>query len=343
MKITFLLIIISSTIGFSQDFHFSQISENPMLINPATTGVFKGWERIGFIHRNQWIGANTQFMTSSLLAEANFMKNRVSDNAHFGVGVNLYNDVGGDSKFGIQNASVSLSGILPINSDGHLLSAGIQTGFTSRKSDLSRVYFENQWNGNTFDPLIGSGEPTALQNFRHFDAAAGLMYQYDAGSSSFSRRNNEKLFRFGIAVYHVNKPSLEYTTSALMNHLYRKFVFHTSYTSDIESSFWSYDLNIIQFIQGPHRETLLGASLKNRFQSGTKITGFYQDAYFGFGLYTRLFDAIIPKVFVDFSSFKLAMSYDVTISQLRKAHKGGSIEISLIYSNLDHALFKKGR
>lgn len=337
----FLFFLISKSILFAQDFHFSQTSEIPLLINPASTGVFKGWERFTLNHRNQWLGANTQFMTSSFVADANFLKNRHSDNAHLGVGVYLYNDVGGDSKFGLQNASVSLSGILPLNSNGHLLSAGIQTGFTSRKSDLSRVNFENQWNGTAFDPTISSGEPGMLQNFRHFDAAAGLMYQYDASNTGFTRRD-EKIFRFGVAAYHLNKPKLEYT-SALQANLYRKFVIHTSYTSDIPNSYWSFDLSAVQFIQGPHLETIFGGTLKNRFQNGTKITGYYQDAFFGFGLYTRLLDAVIPRVFIDFKSIKFGISYDVTISQLRKAHRGGSLEFSLSFSNLDHALFKKGR
>ncbi|MES2589942.1 MAG: PorP/SprF family type IX secretion system membrane protein [Bacteroidota bacterium] len=338
--IKYLLFILMgiSVSTFAQDFHFSQISETPLLINPASTGIFNGSARFQINHRNQWLGANTQFMTSSLAADINLLKEDHVKNAHLGIGMFLYNDIGGDSQFGLQSGSVSISGILPINSSGHQLSAGIQSGFVSRKSDLTRVNFENQWNGTTFDPLISSGEPGTLTNFRHFDASAGIMYQYDGGSTNF-RRTEEKIFRLGASIYHANNTRLEYIP-IVTSKLYRKFVFHTSYTSDFANSDWAYDLSLVQFFQGPHHETIFGATFKNRLQSGTKITGFYQDAYFGFGLYTRWKDAIIPRVFIDFRNVKFGVSYDVTISQLRKV-QSGSIEFSLSYANLNRALFKR--
>lgn len=324
----------------AQDFHFSQISETPMLINPAATGFFSGWERFQINHRNQWLGANTQFMTSSFAADANFLKNRQQDNAHFGVGVFAFNDVGGDSKFGVQSAAVSLSGILPIYGNTHTLSAGIQSGFMSRKADLTQLDFETQWNGSSFDHTIGSGEPGVINSFRHFDASAGLMYQYNASQNGFTRKD-EKLLKIGVSLYHANKPRLQYT-NYLGSNLYRKFVFNASFTNDIPHSYWSYDLSLVQFIQGPHFETILGGTIKNRMQNGTKITGYYQDAYFGFGLYARVVDAIIPRVYYEFNGLRIGMSYDVTISQLRRAHKGGSIEFSLIYSSSNTAVFKRG-
>ena len=53
---------------FSQDFHFTQYNRVGILVNPAITGVFGGWERFCVSHRNQWLGANTQFTTSSASA-----------------------------------------------------------------------------------------------------------------------------------------------------------------------------------------------------------------------------------------------------------------------------------
>ena len=84
--------------------------------------------------------------------------------------------------------------------------------------------------------------------------------------------------------------------------------------------------------------------LRRRFQNGTKVTGYSQDAYFGFGTYYRFKDAISPSITVDFKGFKFGVSYDVTVSSMRKAYTGGSLEFSLSYTNLSHALFKtRGR
>ncbi|MGV3629578.1 MAG: PorP/SprF family type IX secretion system membrane protein [Bacteroidota bacterium] len=340
-KAGFLMLVLLVVKGaFSQDFHFSQISETPLLINPAATGLFNGWERFQVNHRNQWLGANTQFMTSSFAADANFFKKRTQDNAHFGAGIFFCNDIGGDSKFGVQSASVSLSGIIPVSGKEHTISAGIQSGFMSRKADLSHLNYESQWNGTGFDQTIPSGEPGVINTFRHFDASAGVIYQYNGSQSRFTR-NDEQLFKIGVSVYHANKPRLEYTNYQLSN-LYRKFVFHASFTNDIPGSYWAYDLSLVQFIQGPHLETILGGTLKHRMQNGTKITGYYEDSFFGFGMYTRVMDAIIPRVFYQFNGLRLGVSYDVTISRLRQVHKGGSLEFSLVYANLNTAVFKRG-
>lgn len=83
--------------------------------------------------------------------------------------------------------------------------------------------------------------------------------------------------------------------------------------------------------------------MRYRFNDGTKITGNFQDAYFGFGMYYRHKDAIAPTIQIDWKGFRFGASYDVTISSLRKAYKGGSLEFTLAYTNFSHALFKARR
>lgn len=320
----------------AQDLHFSQTAQTPLLINPAAAGVYDGWERVIINHRNQWLGAGTQFMTTSVAADANFGKSRMNDKAHVGLGLMFYNDIGGDSRFGNQTGSLTLSGILPMGG-GHILSAGIQGGFGSRKADLSSVTFSSQWTGTAFDQSILSGESN-MGSFRYIDASAGIYYVFDGGQSSFKRNDDFKL-QLGVAGFHLNKPELKYTTVS-GDRLHRKFVFHAAVISDIAMSNWSIDASALQFIQGPHLETILGMMMRYRFQDGTKITGNFQDAYFGFGAYYRLKDAVIPSVMVEWRGFRFGVSYDVTVSTMRKAYSGGSLEFSLSYTNLSHALFK---
>ena len=80
--------------------------------------------------------------------------------------------------------------------------------------------------------------------------------------------------------------------------------------------------------------------LRYRFEDGTKITGNSQDAFLGFGMYHRFRDAIIPSVMVSWRGLQFGVSYDVTVSMLRQAYRGGSLEFSLSFTNLDHSLFK---
>lgn len=333
------ILIMGGTHAWAQDIHFSQTAETPLLINPGATGVYNGWERIQINHRNQWLGANTQFMTTSLACDVNFFKSERNDKAHLGVGMFFYNDIGGDSRFGTQSGSVSLSGIIPLAGGGHSLSAGLQGGFGMRSGDLNRVVFESQINGNAFDPTLPSGESATLNNYKYLDVSTGLFYQYDSEQSSFARNNNVK-FQAGGALYHVNKPTFQFN-GVSGDRLYRKVVLHASYSQDIASTDWAFDVSAVQFIQGPHYETILGGMGRYRLSDGSKYTGFNRDAYFGMGLYMRVKDAIIPRILIDWKGFKMGISYDITISQLARAHKGGSLEFSLAYTNMKYALFKR--
>jgi type IX secretion system PorP/SprF family membrane protein len=279
-------------------------------------------------------------MTTNVSADVNFGKSRLNDKAYLGLGVMFYNDIGGDSKFGMQKGALTLSGVLPAG-NGHFLSAGIQGGFASRSADLSRLNFANQFTGSGFDQTIVSGETNGTTNFTYMDAAAGVFYTYDGGMNTFQRNNDFKL-QIGFSGYNLNKPQLKYTTVD-GDRLLRKWVGHANVVADLAGTSWAIDGSVVQFIQGPHLETILGMMLRYRFSDGTKITGHYQDAYFGFGTYYRFKDAICPSVVVDWRGFKFGISYDVTVSALRKAYSGGSLEFSLSYTNLSHALFKGRR
>lgn len=337
----FFLVIFSSSGLIAQDLHFAQSSQTPLFINPGAAGVYDGWERVIINHRNQWLGANTRFMTTAIAADINIGKTRQNDKPYLGLGMMFFNDKGGDSNFGNQNGSLTLSGVLPMGGSGHSLSLGIQGGMGQRKADLSNVSFMSQWNGSEFN-LNLAGEANPLVSFNYLDASAGLFYIFDGGRNSFQRDNKFK-FKFGIAGFHLNAPKLKYA-SGEAERLHRKYVAHVGIVKEIPGSEMGIDINAVQFLQGGHYETLLGVILRYRFENGTKITGNSQESFFGFGTYYRHKDAIIPSIIVHMRGFQLGMSYDVTISELRKAYGGGSLEFSLSYTNFNHALFKtRGR
>lgn len=326
-------------VGFSQDIHFSQSAQTPLFINPAAAGVFDGWERVIINHRNQWLGAGTQFMTTALAADVNLFKPKVGNKAYLGVGFMFFNDVGGDSKFGNQSAQISLSGILPAG-NGSNISVGIQGGYGSKKVNLSNVYFMSQWDMSkeAFNPMYNSGEYNGLTSYRYLDVSSGVMYQYDGSQNNFSRKSNFK-FQLGAAAFHLNNPELAFA-NGLGDRLHRKFVGHMSFSKDLSGRPLAIDGSAVFVTQGGHQEIILGGMVKYRFENGTKITGLSQDSYFGFGVYHRWKDAITPAITIDWRSFHFGVSYDVTISKLARAYKGGSLEFSLAYVNKSHSIFK---
>lgn len=339
-RLGILLLLILCGNANAQDMHFAQSSQTPVFINPAAAGVFNGWERVLINHRNQWLGASTQFMTTAISVDANFGKAVLNDKAHFGAALQFYNDIGGDSKFGNQTGTLTVSGIIPMGGSGHILSVGVQGGLGSRKADLSNVTFMSQWDAgtSTFNPELYSGEQNTLTSFTYIDASAGIYYIYDGGKRTFARDNNFNL-KVGFAAYHVNKPELKYISGST-DKLYSKYVGHIGVSTDIVGSQLALESNVVQFIQGGHYETLFGLMLKYRFQNTTKITGNSQDAFFGIGANMRWGDAIIPMIQIDWKGFHFGVSYDVTVSELRRAYSGGSLEFSLGYTNLNHSLFK---
>lgn len=336
-KIIFLLTFLSCFYPIkAQDIHFAQSIQTPLFINPAACGVFNGWERVIINYRNQWLGSATQFQTTAISADVNLFKNKYNDRPYIGVGLQFFNDIGGDSKFGNQTGSLTISGVLPFGRTGHMLSVGIQGGIGSRKASLDNVHFLSQWNGTNFDPtLFGESE---IASFNYIDASTGIYYIYDGGQNTF-QRNNDFTLKIGASVFHVNQPELTFA-GGTADRLHRKYVANIDIVKDIYNSPFAMDISALQFIQGKHTETLLGFILRYRFINGTKITGFSQDAYFGFGTYYRHKDAVIPAIMIDWNGFQFGMTYDFTISELRKAYGGGSLEFSLSYVNRHHALFK---
>lgn len=330
-------------IGFNangQDIHFTQSQQAPMLINPGATGIFNGWERVMVNHKNQWISNGTSFLTTSIAADLNFFKPKRGDKAHMGLGIQFYNDIAGDSKFGTREFLVNLSGIVPLN-EMNQLSAGLQFGLGQRSGDISGVMFPNQFDGDELNPMNFSGEYNNLVTFVYPDVSAGLFYRYGNHKVGFFRDDATDL-RVGVAYYHINKPTLKYRLG-YSEDLYAKWVFHSSFLKEFSGSKLGMEVYFNQFIQGPHSETSFGGVLRYRLKEGSKTTGLNREIFINGGLAYRWRDAISPLLYFQFASWQLGISYDITLYELGTLSRAGGLEFSLQYANLDFAVFKRRR
>lgn len=325
------------TISFGQDLHYSQITSQPLYLNPGACGILDGWERVSLMQRTQWLGSATKFSTTSLGAEFNLGKSDKNDVAYYALGIQLYNDIGGDSDFGSRAANVTFNGILPTGKLGHTFALGMQMGYGSRTANLDNLQFMSQWDGVKFDDKIKVSDMNMKSYMRYIDANAGFFYMFDGGRSNMRRHEDFKII-LGLGAYHLNRPVIQYIT-AKGDTLHRKFVLHGSILKDIDFTNWSVELNAAQFVQGPHRETMGGLLIRQRFGDGTKVTGVRQESFFGFGSYYRWKESVSPAVLVEHKGFKFSICYDITISTMRSLY-GGSLEFSLMYSNLAYAAFK---
>jgi type IX secretion system PorP/SprF family membrane protein len=341
LKISFLIsVMIFSINGIAQDIHFTQSNETAMLINPAATGLFSGWERVTFNHKNQWVSSGTKFFTTSIAADMNLFKPRRGNGAHMGLGLQFYNDIGGDSKFGTRQVLISVSGIVPLD-DHQQLSGGLQIGVGQKFGDFSKLHFANQFDGEIFNAENPSGEMNNIVSFMYADVSAGIFYRYGNHKIGFSR-DDALDFRIGVAYFHANRPELKYSFGS-SEKLFGKISIHTSILKDFSGSKLGFEASFNQFSQGPHNETLIGAKLRYRIKSGGKITGLNRDTYISGGLLYRYNDAIAPVVNFQTASFNFGLSYDITISKVGQYYRGGGLEFSLKYTNMDFALFKRRR
>ena len=334
ISIVSLFVFVNS--GLSQDYHFSQINRNTMLYNPAATGMFNGYERFSVSHRNQWIGAGTQFMTSLASGEFTIGKGIRDEKSYVGIGVLLLNDIGGDSRFGNKTGAINFAGIVPLNKQ-NLLSAGIQTAYTNRSADLSRVTFLSQWNGTAIDPTIPTGEENSMTTFGYLDASAGINYQYGQKQNKVVRENTVSV-ESGIAFFHINRPKLRYNAITTDN-LDMKFVFNSKITYTV-SSRAALDLCYLQARQGKHNEVVGGLYYKTLVTEGSKITKTKQDSYLGFGAFYQSTGVLIPGVSLDFGGFKFGVSYDMLLTKLRNGY-GGSLEFSFSWTAMKYSVFNK--
>jgi len=323
---------------YAQDYHLTQMDKTMTIWNPSATSMHQGYEKISLQNRNQWLGAGTQFMTSYGMGEFSVGKTRKSDKAYAGIGVFFSNDVGGDSKMSQKAFGTSVSGHLPL-AKGHWLSAGIQTAFCNRSADFSRLLYYSQWNGSSLDPNVYSGEANDFTSFSYLDAGLGMNYRYIPGNKP-NLSSGQFAFLGGFSIAHVNSPSLNYN-SLTTDRLYRKFCFHTQmkYALDDRSNM---ELSAMQYIQGPHKETILGLFYRAKFRGNSEITNVVNSQSILMGCYFRSMGTMAPYVALTYGSVDIGLSYDLDFGTISSAYRH-SIEVNFAYTFTKKSMFNGNR
>ncbi|MFT6716844.1 MAG: type IX secretion system PorP/SprF family membrane protein, partial [Saprospiraceae bacterium] len=181
--------------GKSQDIHFTQWMHAPHTYNPAEVGNFNGTHRFHANHRNQWYSVTVPFRTYAIMADSKAL----TSNENFGLGTSVLYDVEGDSKFSttVFNLAASYTLKLPGDSVGEI-SFGVQPSMTQKKLDLTKLNFDNQFNGNFFDPDIPISESLQRLSRWYFDVAIGAR-----GKVILNNRND---FELGFSAYNLLQP-----------------------------------------------------------------------------------------------------------------------------------------
>lgn len=325
-KRIFLSVIIHITLyllhftSFAQDIHFSQFNSSPQNLNPSQTGLFDGdWRFVGN-HRSQWSAIPVPYKTYSLSTDTRLKKEIKGGTP--GLGLLINTDKAGDSKFTTTQIALSAAYIKKLDNDStHIISIGIQPGFTTKSFNTNALTFDNQYDGDNYNPALSSGENFIKMRLTYFDIGGGATYLW--------RKSQRKQAGFGAAILHLNKPKQSFFSDAAIR-LDMKTTINGIAQFPVAAQ-----LDIIPSVmhqrQGRYKETIVGLFGKYYL---TPVNGAI--TAISLGAFYRVKDAFIAKANMEYRNFNVGLSYDVNNSKLITAtNNRGGFEISIIY------IFKK--
>lgn len=314
-----LLMVVCQQNAHSQDIHFSQIFETPLLRNPALAGLFTGDVRIQSVYRSQWNSVTVPYQTTSLSGEFKKAVGQGDDYITLG-GQILYDKAG--------TIALTSTHILPVlnyhKSMGAerntYLSLAFMGGYVQRSIDRSKITTNSQYDGTGFNSSLSDGENLAKSSYSYFDATVGMSFNTQIGESS-----NNNLFA-GVAYHHFNKAKKISYYSNGTDEMTPKIVGSAGIRMSM-TDFSYFTLQTDYSAQGPHKEMITGAlySVKLDESENPKYS-------LHMGAYMRWKDAIIPVAKMEFRPMAVAVSYDANISQLKRGSDGrGGFEVSLTF------------
>ena len=304
-------------VASSQDLHFSQFMNSPLLTNPANTGFIPEADyRLGMNYRNQWSAImEVPYKTMSAYGDVQVLRNKI-ETGWMGLGGVILHDVAGSGNLTSTKIYSSIAYHQMINS-GSLLSAGFNIGWANKQINVTNLKFPDQYDGKFFDSHLPTGVALAQNNINYLDLQAGLNYAYFPNSKVYVNA--------GFSAMHVNHPKESFfdDTPTADNRV------PVRYTVFLNGSFkvndqWIINPNIYVSEQAKASEIVAG--LNGHYD----LTGDGEEQLIG-GLYYRWNDAFIPMLGLVYKDYTFTFTYDATISTLQNYdNTRGAFEFSLV-------------
>jgi type IX secretion system PorP/SprF family membrane protein len=304
----------------SQDINFSQFYELPLLRNPALAGTYRGDVRVTTAFRNQWNSVTVPYRTEALGTELKFGVSRNS-NDYLSLGLQVTNDVAGDSKLGKTQVLPVLAFHKSVsNQRDAYLSLGFMGGAVQQRFDQTKLRFDDQFINGAYSATNPTHDVFDRTNLTYWDAGVGMKYSSDFGY--------ENKFYIGAAYFHFTEPKVAFSKANDIR-LNRKVVLNagvSSATSETDRVI----LYLDYFRQGGNGQAQGGALYKHDLiQEDDDYT-----ISISAGAFIRWNDALIPVIKLDYYNLSIGATYDVNISKLAKASTGrGGFEFTLSYSD----------
>ena len=302
--------------AFSQDIHFSQFFETPMLRNPSLSGLYSGDIRVQGVYRNQWNSVTNPYQTGSVNGEYKMPVGKGDD--YVTTGLELFYDKAGSIGWTSTYVLPALNYHKSLSSDKvSYLSLGFMGGFVQKRFDRSKIKTNSTYDG------LGDGETFTQSQFSYLDGSVGMSY------NTILNGNPKNNFYLGAAYHHFNRPNNSFYRNSKIE-LNPKWVFSAGLKLSVA------DYNEVMLLadyskQGTFKETVAGALYGIQIGDDPEKPDYMIHG----GVLFRWNDAMIPVIKLDYSHYSVGLSYDVNISKLKPSSYGhGGFELSITYLGL---------
>lgn len=290
----------------AQDAHFSQFYSNPIYLNPALAGA-ENCPRVTINYRNQWPGLGQTYVTYSVGYD------QYISAIHGGIGIHLLHDNQAGGAFTTSEFNAMYAYTLPLSYKVFLTGA-LQTSFFMHHVNYDFVFPDMIH--PLYGPIYSSLEAGIDKPYKnHFDASLGLLVY------------TEKTF-LGVAVHHITKPSISFIKTNVDASLLPKVTAHFGVDIDFVGKAGSQKKGglilspqVLYQQQGMFQQFNWGLYVKR----SQLVVGVWARQNFIFH-----YDALTFLMGYRGEKFRLAYSYDLTVSELvRSAY--GAHEVSLAF------------
>jgi type IX secretion system PorP/SprF family membrane protein len=292
-----------------QDIHWSQFNDNQLFQNPGQTGHFDGDFRFIGNYRDQWRSVTIPYNTFSMSADARFNR--------WGIGLLMFHDQAGDGTFRTIELQGNVSRSFKLTKDStHVIRPGINFGMNHRQINWNQLYFDNQYNGYTFDQSLPTMENYQSDRKTNPSIGTGFIYEW--------RRNDRNKLFFGAGAFNLNQPNQGFYNQKIKREVRYNYFFKGNFQLN---PLWDIIPSMQYSQQGVYREIIVGSSGKYYLPSSKNIyRAFYAGAWY------RTKDAAYLSVGYDYKDLYVGVSYDINFSKLVPASQNrGGLEIAVRY------------
>ena len=301
--------------AFAQDAHWAQYYNTIAYNNPAQIGLYNGYayQRAVLAYRNQWASVPVPYNTAFLAFDRQVKLKGMRNNS-FGIGGTLLHDEAGDSQLSLDELTAQAAYHLAVTKN-QWVSIGAQVGVAQRRFQTKKLTFDNQYNGDVFDPMLSTRENIPLSDFLFMDygVSANYVWFYNAHTA----------VEIGGTALHLDAPQQSFFNQDAVR-LPRRFSLNARAQFPLADRL-DITLSGNSFFQEKQSETVFSAL----FNFTLKEETFKKIAIYG-GCGLRINDAIIPAVGIQYNQWRAGLCYDITTSNFSKASQGnGGIELTV--------------